>query len=267
MKLISKELGLWRREASGPKKAVPVLFVHGMWGWHWVWSGFIDAFATSGYDCYTVDLIGHGPVWEEPIPGGLPSSRFVEQIRQAVARIASEAATPVLVGHSMGGLLVQKAAESISAPGIALIATAAPRGIFSMPLFRTAWIYLKYLAPAFFNRPVRPTNDELLYLVFHKITGNELQTALERVVPESGRVYREMMLECVVEDFNRITCPVLVMGGGKDRIISVRVLKKLAEKYRAPLRIFEDGSHWLVREEGWRNVCGALLEWIASIRT
>ncbi|MBT3223361.1 MAG: alpha/beta hydrolase, partial [Proteobacteria bacterium] len=92
----------------GPRDGSPVLFVHGLGDW----SGSYQAIAThpllAAHRIYVPDLPGYGdsPPWPTPLS--------LDEIVAALARWwQDEVAVPVtLVGHSMGGVLVQLLAES-----------------------------------------------------------------------------------------------------------------------------------------------------------
>ncbi len=241
---------------------MPVLFVHGMWGWHWYWSNFINVFASSGYECYAIDVQGHGPAWKSPIQGNVSLENYVEEIKSAIDIISKKDKPPMLIGHSMGGLLAQKTAEDIGVGGIVLIASGVPKGIMVVPTFRTALIFMKYSIPALLNRAILPNNNDVKYMVFHDVEGEELKWALERYVPESGRAFWQLAISSISIDYSKVNCPVLVIAGGKDRVINTKASKDLAKKYHTELLAFNNNSHWLIREDGWQEICNKILEWI-----
>lgn len=264
MKQISKQPVLWHCEAVSQRKSIPVLFVHGMWGWHWYWSNFINVFASSGYECYAIDVQGHGPAWKSPIQGNVSLGKYVEEIKSAINIISEKDRPPILIGHSMGGLLVQKAVESIGVSGIVLIASATPKGIPVFPSFLTSLIFLKYSIPALFNRAIMPDEKEVKYMVFHNVKDEELKWALERYVPESGHAFYQLFTGSFFVDSSKITCPILVVGGGKDRVINPGSCKNMAKRYNSELLVFNENSHWLIRENGWQKICKEILKWIGQ---
>ena len=262
MKNISQQPVLWYKEATSPTKSRSILFVHGMWGWHWYWSNFINVFTSSGYDCYAIDLYGHGPSWGSPVRGNVSLDKYVDEIKASISIISENNTLPILIGHSMGGLIVQKIVEIVPVAGIVLIASAVSKGIIAIPTLRTVLIFLKYFMPAFFKRVIMPSDKELIYMVFHNVKGNELKTALEQYVPESGCAFFQIMTGSISVDYGSISCPVLVVGGSKDRTIKPETCKRLAQKLNAEIEIFNKNGHWLVREDGWQKICKSILEWI-----
>src|ERR1700721_1001285 len=105
---------------------VPLLFVHGAWHGAWCWDEhFLGYFSERGFSAHAVSLRGHG---ESEGKEGLRSVRlsdFVEDLKQTVDSLP---ATPILIGHSMGGFVVQKYLERSRVPLAVLLASVPPTG-------------------------------------------------------------------------------------------------------------------------------------------
>ena len=82
-----------------------ILLVHGAWHGPWCWDGFAQRLAGAGHDVRTVRLRGH-----DGSPGRLwyRVSDYVRDVSEAVNRFPEP---PVVVGHSLGGLVVAKYLE------------------------------------------------------------------------------------------------------------------------------------------------------------
>src|SRR5208337_1384795 len=105
----------------------PVLFVHGAYCGGWVWNErFLPYFAEQGYASHAVSLRGHGQ--SEGILAWASIDSYVEDIARAAADIEGD---PILVGHSMGGLLVQHYLADHPAKAAVLLATLPPSGLAS----------------------------------------------------------------------------------------------------------------------------------------
>ena len=79
----------------------PVLFVHGAYSGAWIWEHFLGLFADRGYPAYAVSLRGHGAS-----EGDLASASFADYVDDVETAAGAIGAEPVLVGHSMGGLVI-----------------------------------------------------------------------------------------------------------------------------------------------------------------
>src|SRR5882757_8290833 len=101
--------------ACSPSHPVPLLFVHGAWHAAWCWDEhFLDFFADRGYRAAALSLRGHG---SSPTAKGLRRcslADYVDDVAEVAARLPTQ---PILIGHSMGGFVVQKYLERHTAAG------------------------------------------------------------------------------------------------------------------------------------------------------
>ena len=99
----------------------PLLFVHGAWHAAWCWDEhFLDFFADRGFRAVAVSLRGHGASTSVQASELVFSSPTMSTMyaRQSTARFRD----PVLIGHSMGCLVVHKYLETVPAPAAVLMA-------------------------------------------------------------------------------------------------------------------------------------------------
>src|SRR5207245_11704863 len=99
--------------------------------------------------------------------------------------VAASSCDPIIVGHSMGGLLAQKLAELGDPPAVVALTPAAPRGIFPLCTLELLRVSLVHLHEFLLGRPIHPTPAEADALLFGRIPPAERRTAFERLVPES----------------------------------------------------------------------------------
>src|SRR5262245_59959197 len=112
-----------------------ILLVHGAWHTPSCWDGFVGRLTEAGHEVRTAQLRGHDP-------DAKPDARLPHRIRDYVTDLHTEVEKydkpPVLVGHSMGGLVVQKYLERHNAPAAVLMAPVPPGGV-TMATMRFAW--------------------------------------------------------------------------------------------------------------------------------
>jgi pimeloyl-ACP methyl ester carboxylesterase len=84
------------------KPHLPVVFIHGIGGSARIWAAQIRSFAAAGFAPVAVDLPGYGG---RPPVEVLDFEGLAEDIEAAIAARGLE--RPALVGHSMGGMVVQ----------------------------------------------------------------------------------------------------------------------------------------------------------------
>ena len=105
----------------------PLLFVHGAWHGAWCWEDhFLPYFAQHGYTSHAVDLRGHGKSEGGDRLRGTSISHYVSDLAQIIGKLERP---PVLIGHSLGGLVVQKYLEKHQAPAAVLLASVPPGGV------------------------------------------------------------------------------------------------------------------------------------------
>ena len=119
-------LELITRSPAKPRCRTPILFVHGAWHGAWCWDEhFLPYFAEQGFTVHALSFRNHG---RSDRAGSLRRQRasdYVADVAEAVRRIG---ASPALVGHSLGGYIVQKYLEEASAPAVVYLASVPPRG-------------------------------------------------------------------------------------------------------------------------------------------
>ena len=104
---------------------VPLLFVHGTWHAAWCWDEhFLDFFGDKGFRAVAVSLRSHGASAISKPLNSVTFADYVDDVHTAVDMLGSE---PVLIGHSLGGLVVQKYLENRRAPAAVLLASYAPQ--------------------------------------------------------------------------------------------------------------------------------------------
>lgn len=238
----------------------PILFLHGMFGGAWYFENYQRFFAARGYPTYALDLRGHGESRSVDDLGRVSVRDYVAD--SLVAARALE--RPIVIGHSMGGLLAQALAEADAVRAAVLLCAAPPRGI--VPL---TWRLLRHMLPhlheLILGRTVTGSLDDHLDLSLNRIPADEQPALAARFVPESGRAALEMAVGTLAIDARRVRCPVLSVAAGDDHFVVPRVGRALARKYRAPLQLFEEHAHFILVEPGWEIVAGKVAEWIEGV--
>jgi pimeloyl-ACP methyl ester carboxylesterase len=132
------------RSACSESHPVPLLFVHGAWHATWCWDEhFLDFFADKGYRALAVSLRGHG---NSPTPNALRSCSMADYVDDVASGADSLPRRPAVIGHSMGGGVVQKYLESHEAPAAVLLASLPLQGIRGALLRLTGrhpWLTMK----------------------------------------------------------------------------------------------------------------------------
>jgi pimeloyl-ACP methyl ester carboxylesterase len=230
-----------------------LVFVHGMSHGAWCWEErFIPYFEDKGYNCLAINLPGH----EEMGSSKAISYTINDYVKALGAFVGKLDTPPILIGHSMGGMIVQRYLKTGKAKKASLLASVPPSGVLG-PSLRTLFRYpgaIPYLLQgnlfkAFKQYSQLFFNDNPLAEVYKP-----------KLCAESFLAY----LALLIPVRHRIDCPVLVIGGSADGLISVNEFQETAKHYQAPIEIMEGGSHDLMLDEGFEQTAAVMEGWMAS---
>jgi pimeloyl-ACP methyl ester carboxylesterase len=119
-------------QPSSAPKSTPPLFVHGAWHSAWCWDeNFLPYFAAHGYAAHALSLRGHGASEGRSRLRWASLADYAEDVDSVAATLP---APPVVVGHSMGGMVVQHYLAAHRAPAAVLLASAPPAGVIPTTL-------------------------------------------------------------------------------------------------------------------------------------
>jgi pimeloyl-ACP methyl ester carboxylesterase len=251
---------------AGSRSKPPILFIPGYFASAWVYESYLPFFAERGYAGFALNLRGReGSV----LPSGTMLGRvslndFIDDARQAVRWLTDRLSRPIVVGHSMGGLIAQKLGEEGLARALVLLSPAPPRGISVMSgkLFRRQ---LRYLPALLRSKRIVPRWSDMRELVLNRVPENEQKATFARFVSDSGRAGREMSLGSVRVDAERVRsngCPVLVVTSDDDRFIPPRIAQRVAQRYRAPVYMARGHGHLMLQEPGWNEPASFIAQWL-----
>lgn len=217
----------------------PLLFIHGSWHAAWCWDEhFLDFFADAGYRAVAVSLRNHG----QSERAGARRCSVADWVQDVVSVARCLPVEPVVIGHSMGGFIVQKYLETYSAPAGVLLAT--------MPVSGASRALIRILG----RHPTRsagtPDPDLARY------------TALldEEYV---GRQAVDLTLLSLPKP-KRVTTPLLVLGAAEDACFSPKEIRKTACAYGTDADFFIGMGHNMMLEPDWRAVAERIDGWLST---
>jgi pimeloyl-ACP methyl ester carboxylesterase len=247
-----------------------IAMIHGMWGGPWVWENYKRYFEEKGYRCTALTLPFHDVAPEsdpDPRLGKMSIRDYAEALEREIRQLET---VPIVMGHSMGGLLAQILGSRGLAKALVLLTPAAPRGILSIRLsvLRSFWSVLTTWG--FWRKPTRQTFGEAVYSMMHLMPADEQRKAYSRSVFESGKTVFEIGFwlldtrKATHVDASTVECPVLVIAGVQDRITPASVVRKVAKKYEtvSEYKPFPDHAHWVIGEPGWEDIAHYVEEWL-----
>lgn len=252
---------------SAAPPRTPLLFVHGAYVGAWCWEEhFLPWFAARGFPAHAVSLRGHGASSgrEELHRYGLAD--YAEDVARAVALLD---APPVLIGHSMGGFVVQKYLERHTAPAAVLMCAVPPQGLASSAV---SMFFGKPRLLIDLNRLMsgqRVALDSLREALFAQpVATDELRRYLRLAQPESHRAIWDMALfnlpraHDVLAHLPRGRDDLLIVGAEHDLIIPPSLVEMTARTYGTAATIHAGMGHGLMLERDWARPANDLLGWL-----
>ena len=243
---------------------VPLLFVHGAWHAAWCWDEhFLGFFADKGYRALAVSLRGHGNSPTSKPLGSCSIADYVEDVGEVADSLPT---TPVLIGHSAGGFVVQKYLESHDAPAAVLVASTPCRGLFrclTRLMRRHPWLTTRMIVTGKslprFNSP--GLAREAFFSA--KTPESHVRRYAARLQDESARVGRDQLLLNLPKP-KRVRTPLLVLGAADDACFSPKEVRATARAYGTEAEIFPDMGHDMMLEPGWTAVAERIDTWLGS---
>lgn len=244
---------------------VPLLFVHGAWHAAWCWDEhFLNFFADQGYRALAVSLRGHG---NSPTSKPLRSCTLADYVDDVASVADSLPTRPVVIGHSMGGGIVQKYLESRDAPAAVLLASAPPRG-FAAALLRFLrrhpWLTIKAALTGDTMAMVSTAACVREYMFSPGTPEPLISDCVRRVQQESRRVINVDLMFRNLPRPQLVTTPVLVIGAECDGVFTTAEVGATAHAYHTEAELFPDMGHNMMLEPGWGAVAQRIHAWLES---
>lgn len=255
------QLELISNSPTANARPTPLLFVHGAWHGAWCWKNFLDYFVARGYAVYALSLRGHGA------SEGRKRLRWT-RIADYVADVAQVAGTlptpPVVIGHSMGGLVAQKYWETHRAPAGVLLASVPPTGVLATTLRILRQHPLEFfranLTLSLYPIIGTPT---LAREAFYSsaLPGDQAQDYFLRLQDEAYLGFLDMLLFNLPNP-SRVHTPLLVLGASDDMIFHPNQIRATARAYSTEAILFPNMAHDMMLEPGWELVAERIIAWL-----
>ena len=248
----------------------PLVFVHGAFCGGWAFDAFREPFEAVGFETHAPYLLHHerGADLEALAQTGL------KDYAQTIAAYAKGLrAPPVLIGHSLGGLVAQLAAAQTPVAGLVLLAPSAPWGVPPTTMEEHGNHFGLSMLGDYWRRPVPPDYRIARSTTLDRLSHDDARKAFARFVPESGRAIREAVQWWLDTSMAgqapvyRIAAPILGLAGGRDRVNPSSTVRRVIARFpegQAHFHEFPEMSHWLVGEPEAADVAQLTLQWLEA---
>ncbi len=251
--------------------AKSLLMVHGVGCGGEVWDRMKRDFIMAGWTCETPTLFAELRTGESP-PEGLADLTLQNYIdaaaEQADALTAKDGQPPVIIGHSMGGMIAQKLVEAGKVRAGIFLTPAQPAGctVTDLRVVRTFWNIVKVGQKNVPGKVFKVGPNGFRWGVLNAVPKDRHDAIYQNALFDSGRVYHDLANPSEVDE-GKVTVPTLTIGAKKDRATVIKAVRKVGDKYAKAARpgdYIEYGrhAHWIVDEPGTEQVSADILEWL-----
>ncbi len=247
----------------GELAGAPVLFLHGAFCGAWSWAeAFLPFFARRGRHAGALSLRGHGAGDDRRRMGTATLSDYMADVQRAFAEFPEP---PVVVGHSLGGLLAQMLIGRVEMRALVLLASLPPEGLFfeSPRLIVTdphIWLEAVAAAVGLTKTPIALAAAELLFA--EDVPRGRVRRYAALMTPEAPRALAEAHFPWPVPSAMFFGIPALVVGGTKDRLVWQISTWRTAVYHGAAHETAENQGHFLMLDPGAETVARSILDWL-----
>jgi pimeloyl-ACP methyl ester carboxylesterase len=264
----------------------PIVLIHGLWMTPKSWDTWAERYRAKGHEVITLAWPGIGtrtPADLRRDPSALAGIGILQIVDALEAEIRKLPVTPIIMGHSFGGLFTQMLADRGLGVAYVGVEPGQPAGISTLPFstFRTAFPILR--------NPFRKNKaSQLSKAHFHFTFGNDLTRAESdaeyelNAIPSFNRVFFEGVAGAFNEngvshvDYGRPErAPLLVLAGEIDHVVPPAIAKAIVAKYAqgaaktgsaavVEYREFAGRTHRIVGQKGWEEVADYALDWAVA---
>ncbi|WP_309089624.1 alpha/beta hydrolase [Phenylobacterium sp.] len=242
-----------------------VVMAHGAFCGAWAFERFRAPFEARGWRVVAPDLRGHGA---HGGVAGLSMRDFADDLAGLCQELPE---APVLIGHSLGGLVCQMAARRVRPRAMVLLAPSPPWGVAGSSVEEAVTATAVGLLDPFWSGAVAPDRALMRSHSLNRVPKAYADKILARMGPESARALRET-LNWWLDPFmttsvgpGPLPAPTLVMAGGRDVVHPAATARRTAERIGAVYREMPQMSHWLIGETGWEDVAALALDWLGNL--
>jgi pimeloyl-ACP methyl ester carboxylesterase len=248
-----------------------IVFVHGACHAAWCWENFQQFFGGNGYETLAISLPGHGKSVSEKRLNDIRLDDYVNAVRQVINKYPAV----FLVGHSMGGGVVQKLInEDVGRVKAAVLISTAPPNKSN----KTTVAVLKLILS---NDPRGKAFMKVASMMSTKIATDPETVRTSaffsgRITKEAAEKYISLLqleskkaLNDVAKlkiDCSTVNIPVFVITSKNDDCVILEQQKRIAHEYNREAIILDDLCHDMMLDPDWEISAKAVLDCIKGIR-
>lgn len=202
---------------------------------------------------------------------GIASIRLAELTDYFANIIKKLPEKPILIGHSMGGLIIQLLLQrNIAAAGIA-IHSVPPLGVFTFKFsfYKASWGPLGFFTST--KKAFLMNFKQWQYAFTNGMNCDDQTNAYYNfAVPESKLLVRDGLSKAAKVDFNKRHDPLLIISGNGDHFIPASLNYSNYKKYKKNSSVtdykeFKERNHFVLGQPTWREEADYISAWLNEL--
>ncbi len=245
----------------------PLLLIHGAHGNSECFENYGQFFSERGWRVYAINLRGHAPSDYCTRLGMATIDDYVADVLAVINTLALSDA--VLIGHSMGGLLAQKAAEKLPyLKAIIGLASSPPQGIqwifsYVPQKLKILMALCKVLDVILMGQPLYLDYHLAKAILLNNLPPEMIEQVFKQLVPESW-VATGQLVTGVTVNRDRISCPKLFLAFGQDKLLAAGLQQEIADFYRSDCICINQLAHLGILESDWKIGAEIIAGWLVG---
>jgi pimeloyl-ACP methyl ester carboxylesterase len=256
-------------------KSKTVLFITGAFVHHSCWNDWRIYFESKGYTTLA-------PAWPgkdaspETLRNSHPNAEIASMRLATLVRHYDDIAKqlpekPILIGHSIGGLIVQLLLQKGSAVAGVGIHSVPPQGIFT---FKFSFLKAGWGPLGFFTSSRKSFLMSYRQWKYSFTNGMDCDAQKEAyykyAIPESKLIVRDTITSAAKVNFKQPHNPLLLTSGTTDHTIPSSLNYANYKKYknsqsRTDYQEFEGRNHFVLGQPTWREDADYILNWLSEV--
>ena len=254
--------------------AKSVVFITGAFISHTCWDEWVTYFEEAGYHCLA-------PAWphkdlpseellNRPAHDAIELNKIGSLTDHFAAVVAALPEKPILIGHSLGGLVVQLLLQrGLGAAGVA-IHSFPPQGVnrYRFSFLKVIWGTMMLFTS---NRETYLMSfRKWKYTIANGLTCDEQKELYYKyVIPESKKIIRDTFKCATKIDFKLPHAPLLFTSGTSDKLVPASLnyynFKNYATGYPVTYAAFKGHTHLVFGHAAWKVEADFILHWLGGL--
>lgn len=251
-----------------------IVFVTGAFVSHNGWDHWRDYFESKGYATLAPSWPHKDGTAEElrnrqPNDTDLAKVRYTDVVDHYADIIKQLPEKPILIGHSLGGLTVQKLLQRDLGAACIAIHSVPPQGVlsFEWSFIRSLWNPLGLFSST--DKTYLMSFKDWQYSFTNGMSYADQKHAYDiSTIPESRKALRDPLTSAGKIDFKKPHPPILIIAGSTDHIMPASISYSIYKRYKnnsdsvVDYKNFEGHNHYVLGLPTWKEEADFILNWL-----